>query len=108
MVAEVAKGTERLNIRGLFPEEMEDLLLIWIKEREMAGDTLSQNAMCQKARQIYQNLKVKKDSGIKPEVDDDDSKGSKGRIGSFKNKTKIRNVVRPRNADFTDKFSSSR
>ncbi|GFR25465.1 hypothetical protein TNCT_292121 [Trichonephila clavata] len=59
MVAEVAKGTARLNIRGLFPAEMEDLLLIWIKEREIAGDTLSQNAMCQKARQIYQNLKVK-------------------------------------------------
>jgi hypothetical protein len=38
-------------------EEMEKLLMIWINERQMAGDTMTQEMIRSKPRMIYENLK---------------------------------------------------
>ncbi|GFS36825.1 jerky protein homolog-like [Nephila pilipes] len=102
MAAEVAKGTSRLNVRGLLLEEMENVLLVWIKEREMVGETTSQNVICQKARQIYQELKMKK-PGSSSEVDEEDFKGSRGWFDNFKKRTGIHNVAKHGEAASADK-----
>ena len=36
--------------------EVEKLLLIWIKEKEMDGDSISEGIICKKAQHIYDNL----------------------------------------------------
>lgn len=106
MVAKVAKGTSRLNVRGVLFEEMENLLLIWIKKREMVGDTISQSAICQKAKQIYQDLK-NKTPGSSSEVNDD-FKASRGWFDNFKKRTGIHSVVRYREADSADKAAAKK
>lgn len=102
MVSKVAKGTSRLNVRSLIFEEMENLLLIWIREREIAGNTTSQNAICQKAKQIYQDLK-NKTPGSSSDVDNVDFKGSRGWFDNFKKRTGINSVVRNGEAASADK-----
>ncbi|GFT16040.1 hypothetical protein NPIL_672611, partial [Nephila pilipes] len=36
---------------------MEQLLLLWIKEKQLAGDSVSEAIICQKAGAIFQDLK---------------------------------------------------
>uniref|UniRef100_A0A3Q0T0S5 HTH CENPB-type domain-containing protein n=1 Tax=Amphilophus citrinellus TaxID=61819 RepID=A0A3Q0T0S5_AMPCI len=61
--ARLAKGTRILSqLRSTVHEEMEKLLLVWIKEKELAGDTLTETIISKKARVIYSNLKKKEPS----------------------------------------------
>ncbi|CAM1306297.1 Uncharacterised protein r2_g1601 [Pycnogonum litorale] len=39
-------------------EEMERLLLVWIKDKEIAGDTITKTIICEKASAIYCDLKA--------------------------------------------------
>ena len=58
--ASVAAGVKTLasqSQRSSVNEEMEKLLMIWINERQMASDTMTQEMICSKARMIYENLK---------------------------------------------------
>ena len=60
--ASVAAGVKTLvsqSQRSSVNEEMEKLLMIRINERQMAGDTMTQEMICSKARIIYENLKKK-------------------------------------------------
>ncbi|GFS60674.1 HTH CENPB-type domain-containing protein [Nephila pilipes] len=36
---------------------MEQLLLLWIKEKQLAGDSVSEEIICEKAGAIFQDLK---------------------------------------------------
>lgn len=61
--ARVAKGVTQIRksrLAGL--EEVERLLLVWINERQMAGDSLSGSIICKKARAINADLLKKKPS----------------------------------------------
>ncbi|XP_068245590.1 putative CENPB DNA-binding domain-containing protein 1 [Palaemon carinicauda] len=42
---------------------MESLLLIWIKDKEIVGDTITETIICQKASAIYCNLKAEGSGG---------------------------------------------
>ncbi|GIY37306.1 tigger transposable element-derived protein 1-like protein [Caerostris darwini] len=106
MEAKVAKGISKLNARGFLFEEMENQLLIWLKEREIAGDITSPNTICQKAKQIYQDLK-KNISGSSSEVDDNEFKGSRGWFDNFKKRTGIHNLLRHGEAASSDKAVTS-
>ena len=51
--ASVVKGvTQITKSRSTVLDEVERLLLVWINERQMAGDSLSESIICEKARDI--------------------------------------------------------
>ncbi|XP_070607669.1 tigger transposable element-derived protein 1-like [Erythrolamprus reginae] len=53
-----AKGATIISqLRTFVHEEMERLLLIWIKEKELAGDTITEAVISEKARAIFADLK---------------------------------------------------
>ncbi|XP_070613955.1 tigger transposable element-derived protein 1-like [Erythrolamprus reginae] len=53
-----AKGATIISeLRTSVHEEMERLLLIWIKEKELAGDTITEAVISEKARAIFADLK---------------------------------------------------
>ncbi|XP_070592821.1 tigger transposable element-derived protein 1-like [Erythrolamprus reginae] len=53
-----AKGATIISqLRTSVHEEMERLLLIWIKEKELAGDTITEAVISEKARAIFFDLK---------------------------------------------------
>uniref|UniRef100_A0A2D4Q5L4 HTH CENPB-type domain-containing protein n=2 Tax=Micrurus TaxID=8634 RepID=A0A2D4Q5L4_MICSU len=55
--ANVAKGVTLLTKqRPQIMEEMEKLLLIFIKEKELAGDSINEVVICEKALQIFSDL----------------------------------------------------
>ncbi|GFQ84456.1 tigger transposable element-derived protein 1-like protein [Trichonephila clavata] len=58
--AKVAKGVSKLfneKHRSSIHEEMERLLAIWIKDRQVKGDVTTQDIICHKAKIIYEDLK---------------------------------------------------
>jgi transposase-like protein len=63
--------------RSSVNEEMENLLMIWINKRQMAGDTMTQEMICSKARMIYDDLK-KKVAGPSSAEAREEFKGSTG------------------------------
>ncbi|XP_068235510.1 putative CENPB DNA-binding domain-containing protein 1 [Palaemon carinicauda] len=40
-------------------DQMESLLLIWIKEKQLAGDGMTETIICEKTSRVYKNLKGK-------------------------------------------------
>ena len=40
-------------------EQMETLLLLWINEKQMAGDSVSEAIICEKAKQLLEKLGAK-------------------------------------------------
>jgi len=38
---------------------METLLLVWINEKQMAGDSVRQEIICEKAKQLFEELGAK-------------------------------------------------
>ena len=55
---DAAKGMTivRSNQRPQIMDEVEKLLLIWIKEKELDGDSISEGIICEKALRIYADL----------------------------------------------------
>ena len=52
-----AKGITTMSKRRTSTHErMEHLLLVWIQEKQLAGDSISEAILCQKARHIYSDL----------------------------------------------------
>jgi transposase-like protein len=84
--ASVAAGVKTLasrSQRSSVNEEMEKLLMIWINERQMAGDTMTQEMICSKAKMIYENLK-KNVAGHSTVEAEEEFKGSRGWFEKFK------------------------
>ena len=53
-----SKGVTIISkLRTEIHDEMERLLLIWIKDKELAGDSVSESMICEKACIIFQDLK---------------------------------------------------
>ena len=91
--ADVASGvTVITKQRSQTIEEGEKLLLIWINDNMLAGNSVSEGMICEKARRLHDDL-VKKypvTSG-----DTDVFKASRGWFEKFKKRSGIRSVVRP-------------
>ena len=91
--ADVAKGVTILNktTRSPLLDEVEKLLLIWIKDKQMAGDSISEAIICEKAKQLHSNLQ-KNQPGTSTE--NNDFKASRGWFYNFKNRSGIHSVLR--------------
>ena len=88
-------------------EEMERLLLIWIKDKEMAGDTITEVIICEKACAIYADLKAAEDNGgdageSSTDPTFEEFKASRGWFEKFKKRTGIHSVVRHGEASSSD------
>ncbi|GBM72552.1 hypothetical protein AVEN_259833-1 [Araneus ventricosus] len=52
-----AKGVTIISkLRSSLHEKMEKLLMVWVTEKQLKGDTLTQGIICGKARAIYGDL----------------------------------------------------
>ncbi|XP_070607661.1 tigger transposable element-derived protein 1-like [Erythrolamprus reginae] len=86
-----AKGATIFSqLRTSVHEDMERLLLIWIKEKELAGDTITKSIISEKARAIFSDLKKNEASLL---GDPDEFKASHGWFDKFR-KSGIHLVVR--------------
>jgi len=55
--ADVAKRIKSLTSKRLpAVEEVEKLLMIWINEKQLAGDSVSEAIICEKARLLYSDV----------------------------------------------------
>ena len=106
--ADVAKGVTLISKqRPQIMEEMEKLLLIYIKEKELAGDSISEAFICEKALQIYADLE-KETPGTSSEVAFT-FKASRGWFENFRHRTGIHRITRhgeaaSSNQEAADKF----
>ena len=67
-------------------DEMERLLMIWIKDKQLAGDSITETIVCEKANAIYQDLKVKQtDEKGETSTSEETFKASRGWFVNFKN-----------------------
>ncbi|XP_051819411.1 activating transcription factor 7-interacting protein 2 isoform X1 [Antechinus flavipes] len=91
--ASVARGVKAVTRqRSQTLEEVEKLLYIWINEKQLAGDSISEALICKKAKQLHTDLL--KD---KPGTSDDSSKvfkASHGWYNKFKKRIGILSMVR--------------
>ena len=59
-IAQVANGISRLSIsRCNITEQMETLLLVWINGKQIAGDSVSEAIICEKAKQLFEEFGAK-------------------------------------------------
>jgi len=88
--ADVARGvTVITKQRSQTIEEVEKLLLIWIND--VAGNSVSESMICEKARRLHDDL-VKKYPGTRG--DTDVFKASRGWFEKFKKRSGTHSVVR--------------
>ncbi|GFS77461.1 tigger transposable element-derived protein 1, partial [Nephila pilipes] len=82
---------QRTNIH----DEMEQLLLLWIKEKQLAGDSVSEAIICEKAGAIFQDFKrdVTETEGESCKAVRG-SKANSGRFDNFKKRSGIHSVLR--------------
>ena len=101
--AQVAQGVKTLTKqRPPLIDELEKLLMVWITEKQLAGDSVSEAIISEKARQIYGDL-TRDDPNAR------EFKASKGWFERFKKRTGIHNIVRhgeaaSSNKEATEKF----
>ncbi|XP_043562356.1 tigger transposable element-derived protein 1-like [Chiloscyllium plagiosum] len=94
--AGVAKGVTTLTSKTLkFIEEVEKLLFVWINEKQLVGDPISEGIICEKARLLYADLKKDVPGSS---ADSDEFKASTGWLENFKKRTGIHSVVMHREA----------
>ena len=67
--------------------------MIWINERQMASDTMTQEMICSKARMIYESLK-KNVAGHSTAEAEEEFKGSRGWFEKFKRRSGIHSVIK--------------
>jgi len=83
--ADVAKGLKSLTSKRLpAVEEVEKLLMVWINEKQLAGDSVSEAIICEKARLLYSDI-----TQDTPGSSAEEFKASKVWYDNFKKKTGI-------------------
>ncbi|XP_029777041.1 tigger transposable element-derived protein 1-like [Suricata suricatta] len=98
---DAAKGVTRISKqRPRVLEDVEKLLLVWINEKRLAGDTVTENFICEKAKALYADLvsKLPRASAEREEG----FKASRGWFDNFKRRSGIRSVARHREAVSSD------
>ena len=102
--SDVAKGVTAITKqRPQILEEVEKLTLLYIKQLELAGDSVSEELVCQKARDIYNDL-LKSSPGTSDETFE--FKASRGWFEKFKRRTGIHSIVRHGEAASSDKAAA--
>jgi hypothetical protein len=97
----VAKGVTRVSKqRPRILEDIEKLLLVWINEKQLAGDTVTENLICEKAKALYADI-VSKLPGTSTQ-NEEDFKASRGWFDNFKRRSGIHSVVRHGEAASSD------
>lgn len=71
--------------------KMEKLLLIWLKENQMEFDGFSMHCICERAKRIFDELKINSPSTAETRYDD--FKASKGWFERFKNRCELEKVL---------------
>ena len=95
-----AKGATIVSqLRTSVHDEMERLLLIWIKEKELAGDTVTETIISEKARAIFSDLMKNEPS---TSADQEEFKASHGWFDKFRKRSGIHSVVRHGEASSAD------
>ncbi|XP_066471611.1 uncharacterized protein [Tiliqua scincoides] len=92
LATDVAKGVTRIvKNRPAVLEEVEKLLLIWMEEKQRAGDRVTEAVICEKAKALHADL-IQQEPGTsaEPEV----FKASRGWFERFKTRSGIHSVVR--------------
>jgi len=98
-----AKGVTVIsNRRTNTHEEMERLLLLWVKEKQLAGDTITEAIICEKARMIYGDLSKEAPGSSSDVPSAEVFKGSRGWFKNFKKRTGIHSVGRHGEAASSD------
>lgn len=88
----VAKGITKLSkSRNNVIEEMENLLLRWIKEKETACENISESMACAKAKQLFDDLIANSPSGNDTVLD---FLASKGWFTRFRKRNVLQNDVK--------------
>nr|XP_023656335.1 tigger transposable element-derived protein 1-like isoform X2 [Paramormyrops kingsleyae] len=91
--AVVAKGVKSITAknRPKTMEKMEHLLFIWINQKQLAGDSISQAMICEKAKALYAD--ILSEGGTSSEQPES-FKASHGWFHNFANRVGIHSVVR--------------
>lgn len=87
-------------------DNVEKLLLVCINERQLVGDSISEQIICEKARVLYADL-IKQTPGTS-DSDIDSFKASRGWFEKFKKGSGIHSVVRHGEAASSDKTVAER
>ncbi|GFS88944.1 jerky protein homolog-like [Nephila pilipes] len=90
-----SKGVTIISkLRTNIHDEMEQLLLLWIKEKQLAGDSVSEAIICEKAGAIFQDLKrdVTETEGESSQGGEG-FKASRGWFDNFKKRSGIHSVI---------------
>ncbi|CAI5768740.1 transposable element-derived 1-like [Podarcis lilfordi] len=104
--ASVAKGVKTLTRkRTQMIEEMEKLLLIWITEKQLSGDSISPSIICEKALSLHADL-IKNTPGGSAEGEI--FKASRGWFEKFKTRSSIHSAVRHCEAASANKLDADR
>ncbi|UYV81469.1 hypothetical protein LAZ67_20001281 [Cordylochernes scorpioides] len=90
-----AKGLTIISkLRTSLHENMEKLLMVWVTEKQLQGDTLTQTIICEKARAIYGDLLKQTPQTSIDEASEESFKASRGWFENFKKRSGIHSVVR--------------
>lgn len=90
--ADVAKGVTTLTKqRTQVLEEVEKLLLVWLNEKQLAGDKVSEAMVCEKARKLHSDL-LQENPSTSPT--NNEFKASRGWFDKFRKRSGIHNVMR--------------
>ncbi|GIX85769.1 hypothetical protein CDAR_241951 [Caerostris darwini] len=80
-----AKGLMIISkLRTTLHENMEKLLMVWVTEKQLQGDTLTQTIICEKARAIYGDLLKQTPQTSIDEASEESFKASRGWFENFK------------------------
>ncbi|KAM6459100.1 tigger transposable element-derived protein 1-like [Liasis olivaceus] len=102
--ADVAKGVTTLTKqRTQVLEEVEKLLLVWLNEKQLAGDSVSEAMICEKARKLHSDLLQKKPS---TSTASEEFKASRGWFEKFLKRSGIHSVTRHGEASSSDKAAA--
>jgi len=102
--ADVTKGVKSLTSKRLpAVKEVEKLLMVWINEKRLAGDSVSEAVICEKARLLYSD--IMRDT---PGSSAEEFKASKGWFDNFKERTGIHSVVRHGEAASSNKDAAEK
>ncbi|XP_068200670.1 tigger transposable element-derived protein 1-like [Palaemon carinicauda] len=85
----------QLKLRNDVNDEIKRLLLLWIEEKQLAGDSMTEAIICEKASTVYENLKEREaaESG-ETSTPVETFKASCGWFDNLKKQTEIHLVVR--------------
>ncbi|XP_069188071.1 tigger transposable element-derived protein 1 isoform X1 [Procambarus clarkii] len=103
---EVAQGITKVTKKRPKILDVEKLLLIWMNERQLHGDSVSEAIVCAKAKLLYVNL-VRNTPGASSE-DEEIFKASRGWFEKFRKRNGIHSVVRHGEAASSDKVAAEK